>query len=295
MKRQEFKITEGKGTRPVIYEEFSSMDEFLRVLQEREKNGTPIVQNHRNVKPGIGTAGVGLDTYEQAEELAKNGYDEPVEDIKATYEMAIRNKTVNKITPSIVGGAPIVPNVVRGLPRNMMGIKKQIVAQHSPVINLFVDITVQSSTKPGQIKEMALKIVADIAKLESSGCKVNLYSVADFCDWDDGKVNEAVAVKIKDCNQRFNAKRLAFAMIHPAMSRCLTFQWYNYVPGGTDQHCYGRPIANHCADEAECTKTGKEIFGHGYQNVAYVPIMSLIKKQASQSEVHDTIQRAIAG
>lgn len=292
MKRQEFKMTEGKGTRPVIYEEFSSMDEFLRVLQERENKGTPIVKNHRNVKPGIGTAGVGLDTYEQAEELAKNGYDEPVEDIKSTYEMAIRNKTVNKITPSVVGGAPIVPNVIRGLPRNMIGIKKQVVAQRAPVVNLFVDITVSSHIKTHQIKEMALKIVADIAELESSGYKVNLYSTSCFCDWNTGKVAESVAVKVKDCNQRFNAKRLAFAMIHPAMSRCLMFQWYNYVPGGKNQFCYGTPIARKYSDY---TTVGKEIFGHGYQNVAYVPLMALISTQASQSEVHNTIQRAIAG
>ena len=280
------------GTRPVIYEEFSSMDEFLRILQEREANGKPIECNQREKKrPGF----TGVENYEEAENLAKNGYDEPVEDIKATYEMAIRNKTVDKITPSVVGGAPIVPNVIRGLPRNMMGVKKQVVMQRSSVIDLYVDTDVPCGVTTQQIKEMALKIIANIAELESFGYKVNLYSVANFCVWRGGGINEAVAVKVKDCNQRFNAKRLAFATIHPAMNRCLTFQWYNYVPGGQKVSGYGYPMVAIYEEEAEYTKIGKEIFGRGKQNVAYIPIAALINKSASQSEVHDTIQRAIAG
>lgn len=288
MKRQEFKMT---GGRPVIYEEFASLDEFLRVLQERESTGTPIDYNIRGT---VREDFAGVATFETAEEFARNGYTEPLEEIKSTYEVALRNKSVNRITPAVTGGAPIVPNAIRGLPRSMLGIKRETIAVKAPVVDLCIDATVSCRVEPWQIKGMALKVVSDIAELESSGYRVNLYSVAAFCDWQGRKPCEAVAVKIKDCNQKFSALRIAFALMHPAMLRCLMFQWYNYVPGGVSHSGFGKAIFNkYGADETP--RIGKEIFGHSKGNVAYVPIAPLIKSWASQHEVHGAIQKALAG
>lgn len=293
MKRQEFTAcTKADGKRKVLLEEFQTLDEFHRVLLEREKTREPIICNERECCDKKWT---GVPDFETAEELLTNGYEEPLEDIKTAYAMTVKSKTVNTITPSVVGGAPIVPNVIRGLPRSMMGVKKQASIQSSPIINLFVDITIPYKIKTWQVKGMAIKIVSDIATLEVSGYKVNLYVASAFCDWEKGNKCIASTIKVKDCNQRFNAQRLTFAMIHPAMLRCLMFQWYNYVPGSVLYYNYGFPLTSKYQNEDDYTKIGKEIFGHNLQNVAYVPIASLIDKDAMQREVHNTIQRAIAG
>ena len=117
----------------------------------------------------------GVDSYEEALDLMKNGY-QPVVDTLKTKLNANKMGERKRISfqNNIVGAVPVVPLAMMGVPNNMIDMKMKPIK--CKVLDIYYDMTCSCGTKSKDIIENGRKLLSAIIQLEKEGYRFNLYA-----------------------------------------------------------------------------------------------------------------------
>ena len=199
----------------------------------------------------------GVKNYDEALELLEKGYQPTVEKLKEKMKdlgkMGFQKRM--RIENNVVGGAPVVPLAMMGLPKSMLDTKIKPIK--CKVIDIYYDLTCSCGTSSEEIIKNGQKLLGAIMELESQGYKFNLYAVQTYSD--DSSV-DALVVKIKSSNQPLDLKRMSFPLTHTAFFRVIGFDWYSRCPKATYRSGYGRGLSYRLNKE-QMAEFAKEAFG----------------------------------
>lgn len=203
--------------------EFNSIKEFYDYVCN-----TPINESFRwatlSSTSSNRSSWYGTDTFEEAAELLKNGWNTAAEDLTKKLKIAETQKDVQMVYKNILsvcGFQAIVPLYLQGVPNNM--VNKRIMPIKNKVITINKIISVSASISAETMKKESIKCFQIIKKIESSGIRVNLnlmMSTGHAC----------VKIRLKSANEKLNISKLAFPLVHPAMFRRLYFRFIETYP-----------------------------------------------------------------
>ena len=170
-------------------------------------------------------------TFDDAATMAINGgyWQEGIEDMrKQEKQLNVRTQAQRKRnTFALVGGAVSVPRALVGHPKNMR--RKVKVKQPAKVLRIAVQIACSAMTKPVQMQNRGVAILATVKQLELQGYSVEIW--ACFRMRDKGvkvgseklSVTGSVECCIKQAGATLDAAALAMPLAHVGFSRRLCF------------------------------------------------------------------------
>lgn len=205
----------------------------------------------------------GVDSYEEALDLMRNGYKPVVEQLKKELKGVKGQGEEKRISfqNNLVGAVPIVPLAMMGVPNNMIDMKMKPIK--CKVLDIYYDMTCSCGTDSKDIIENGRKLLSVIIKLEKQGYKFNLYAMQSYCGDNDG---DMLCVKIKSSSQPMDLKRMSFPLTHTAFFRVIGFDWYSKTPEGKYRSGYGRGLG-YKFKKTECRELIQNMFG---KNATYI-------------------------
>ena len=243
-------------------EKFDSTESLFRALGTRDVNAAWAGQyrSSRNDGPDRKRFS-GTETWEEALELARNGYAKPVENMKkltasktltAAERVGIKpSKPVN----SVVGGAPNVARAIMGVPRDMR--RTVFEKRKVPGVELVYDMSIPCRVKAAKIERHGTRFLALGNVLEMSNIPVKL--VASIAIDELAKDTVKFDVTIKDYGNVLNIEKAAFYLAHPSFLRRIGLALIETSPivtmydGG-----YGMAITNDADKRARMREEAKE-------------------------------------
>tara|TARA_R100000458_G_C8203819_1_gene193498 strand:- start:19 stop:855 length:837 start_codon:yes stop_codon:yes gene_type:complete len=190
----------------------------------------------------------GSNSFDEAIELAVNGWDEGRSDLASAAEYAFaRTQTIDKpqwnYAPA--GAIPNVPAAAAGVPSNMMTLHDSGTNSKQPIVTIYASFGASYMVSSEAIIRRGAAIVALIDQIEQSGKRVKLVC---YCSnlFSGARVGEETydrliyTVTAKESDELLDLDRIAFTMAHPSMLRRCKFRvmectFDNYIPG------YGAP------------------------------------------------------
>lgn len=224
----------------------------------------------------------GVKTYEEALDLMRNGYQPTVKKLqdkikdlgKIGYQKRMR------VVNNVVGGAPVVPLAMMGVPKNMLDTK--IKPLKNKVIDVYYDLTCPSRTSSEEIIENGQKLLGAILEMEQLGYRFNLYAVQTYSSETDVDI---LTVKIKSSNQPIDLKRMSFPLTHTAFFRVIGFDWYSRCPKAHYRSAYGQALSYNLNKE-QLAEFAKNAFG---DNALYIAGKDILYE--SESYIKETFER----
>lgn len=210
-------------------ETYDSVEQMLRLF-DRPENAA-FAGRHLSAKKDGSASWNGTETYAEAVNLIRNGWEEPLKELKdAVKSVGIRtNTSTEKIKPraGVVGYVPHVPNAIQGIPESMICTER--IPQKVKAVTI-----IYSSDANGVLSQedffksgaVVLKIIND---LELRGYRVRL--LHEFCA--AKRDSEAIVgrVTLKDWRQPIDLKKLTFPLANAAMIRRFGFRFTETIPG----------------------------------------------------------------
>lgn len=228
----------------LISRQYNSINEFISEIKDREYNKVFKDKGYCIASNSVGANAsnfTGTKTIQEAYELLKYGWNEPIERInKALIKGKIGNKKTIKSEYSVAGYQASVPRYLQGIPTAMVNSK--MVTKKQPIITLSKSISYNCGVNKNQIIEESIKALQIVNMIEASGTRVNL-NIIFPCKEDKEKV--FVRLKIKSANERMNISKLTFPMAHPSMLRRLFLRYLETEPELTElafSHGHGIPM-----------------------------------------------------
>lgn len=222
-----------------FYETFDSITQMLATLEKRPANAAFARKSELSSNETGNLKFYGTKSWEDAEELIRYGWDEPVKELKSELSklQARSNVTTQKARPrnSVVGYAPCVPAAIMGLPESMIATER-VPSKVKAVSIIYANTDAGGARRSEYIKAGAamLKLVNE---LELKGYRVRL--VCEFKAAIEGREVHVCRVVIKDWKQPLDLKKIAFPIANPSMQRRFGFRHLETVPGLTSSSWTG--------------------------------------------------------
>lgn len=252
-------------------ENYNSAQEMVKDLKSRS------ITNWQFKDKSKATFGAwdGCRSYDECLNYLSNGYQPTVEKLKDSIKPNVKG-TSKRITfkNDIVGGAPVVPLALIGVPNCMIDTKIKPIK--TKVLDIYYDITCSSSTTSAEIIEAGQKLLATIMRFEQSGYKFNLYAVQGYSDENSC---DMLTIKVKSSSQPLDIKRMSYTLTHTSFFRVLGFDWYSRTPKAKYRTAYGRTISYYFNyDEDRINDFAKQVFGN---NSIYLSAMMMCQMNKS--------------
>ena len=237
MVRSEVKV----GNSNWITEKFESLHELIEVIKTRPNNEAYRNKESTQIRPSFHA----VSNVEEVYNLLRNGWDQHLPKVKKLYAENLRNKLQNtnskyRLTTNVVGVAPHIPNVLKGVPMNMFQVKRDI--KKNKVLYFLIDIGYSGSTDINEILSWGSKILAELQLLEMNGYRVRVETMDTHMDGVDSEIIETMNLLLKHESEPFDLKRFMFPLAHPSMLRYVSFKWEETVPGGQYRGGKGKPL-----------------------------------------------------
>lgn len=213
----------------IVREDFNSIDEFLKSINTRKNNSIFENKNHSKTNDKSFT---GTENYEEAEQLIKYGWEEPLKELKIANAIPNVSSYSSRRIPknSIIGYAPCVPNAIRGIPESM--INTQTIVQKTKTITIVFSNTANCMIGTNEFIKCGTTVIQLINSLESKGIRVKLLS--NFYCAECGNEYAFGNVTIKDFKDKLDLKKLAFPIAHTSFFRRFGFKWIETCSGLTN-------------------------------------------------------------
>lgn len=230
----------------VNIEKFENIDKFLGGLK-RPTNKIFSERRPNDLSSEKGDAKfTGTKNLEEAFNLLKIGYKQPLAQIKEEMRKTATEKTENhpmfKQRLNVCGAIPLIPSSLLGLPNSMIDMKR--VPIKSKVLNIVYDISIHAGGKKPEIMLAGTNLLKLCNSLERNGYRINIF-VSDLTTTADEKEAISFFFKLKDSKQKLDLLKICFPLVHPSMLRRISFKWLETTPIATDPaFCggYGRPL-----------------------------------------------------
>ena len=199
----------------------------------------------------------GVDTYDEALRLMRDGWTDKVEALQAEVN---KSKTIDTkriaFKNDIQGFAPIVPLAILGIPNAM--INTAVKPIKSKVISIYYNSSISSKNDSDTLVKNGKKVIEAVIKLEKDGYRVNLNVVQTYAE---SSSSDVLVVKVKSANQPLDLKRVCFPIMHAAMFRVIGFDWYSKFPKGKHRCGYGCPLKNALGSDEKAREFMRAMFG----------------------------------
>lgn len=197
----------------------------------------------------------GVQSFEEAEELMRTGYQPTVDKMKSGIKanLAGQGKRVS-FKNEVVGFQPIVPLALQGVPNCMVNTYMKPIK--SKVLNIYYDMTASWGTKSEQIIDAGQKVLAAIMELEMQGYKFNLYAIQSYASGHEACI---LCTKVKSANTPLDLKRISFPLTHTAYFRVIGWDWYSRCPEARYYSGYGHALGYDHSSE-DLSKDFEQIF-----------------------------------
>lgn len=237
--RKDIKLAGRRGKYSVNMESYNSAREVVELCKSRKRTSTMFhdMPNHH-----IRSSWHGVESYEEALQLLKDGYQPAVEmlkDVLKTNKSTTAEQKRISFMNDIQGFAPIVPLALKGVPQSMVNMTMKPIK--CKVIDVYYDMVVSCLTTPQEIIDNGKRLLGVIMNLEKRGYKFNLYAVQTYSDTNRGC--DMLTIKVKDSSRPLDIKKMSYVLMHPAFFRVIGFDWYSKVPNGVYRDGYGHNIA----------------------------------------------------
>lgn len=224
----------------IIYEHFDSLGRYLETIENRKPNRVFVGHELSSREGGRSFSLTG--SYEEATELARTGYKEGLDKLKAANSKARHMGSAPKALPvtSVVGFAPHVPNAITGVPCSMIATQK--VEQKAKVISILYYMGGACHVNAKEFVEAGKNILNVIYTLELQGYRVALNVLTNFCETSERAL---CSVQIKHWRQPSNPLKISYPLVHPSFFRRHGFRWLETQPELSDMSFpigYGRPL-----------------------------------------------------
>ena len=171
----------------------------------------------------------GVETYDEALGLLKDGYQPVVEQFKEELKVAPKEGARISFNNNIQGFAPVVPLALKCVPNCMIDMRMKPIK--AKVIDVYYDMVVNAGTSPESIIKAGKAVLGTIIELEKSGYRFNLYAVQSYHGTNNGKrCVDFLCVKVKSSDRPLDLKRISFPLTHPAFFRVIGFDWQSKSP-----------------------------------------------------------------
>lgn len=245
----------------LVCREYTSLDEFYKYICDTPLNEAfrwKTLSSVTNAKSFCGT-----ESYEEAVQLFKNGWDSGVKQIQLALKDLPTKETqgfIQRTLYDVVGFQCSVPRYLQGIPTNMVNKKLSPVKQKVVVLNKIVNYT--AGYKNYEIIKWGAETLKVIEAIERKGFRVKLNVViANRCGGDV----EVVKIPVKKPDERLNLSKLAFPLAHTSMFRRLGFRYIEVSPTVDGKWVYGYGAS---MDKPEVQKTFEEL---GFKNEIVLP------------------------
>ncbi|HSX39120.1 MAG TPA: hypothetical protein VLI92_00830 [Candidatus Saccharimonadales bacterium] len=230
----------------IVKESFESLETFIDTMEERPLNAVfRGYENHlssQRDETQRETKFSGVNTYNDAMDILKKGYKEPLDKMKKAI-LKIGQQQSNqrpRMKNDFVGFVPNVPNTLMNLPMTM--INREKIAPKTKTIHLTYSFCAAAKTSTNDMIKGGVNFISLVNSLEKQGYRVKI----DLCF--TGVANKTAAaftVNLKQYGQQINLLKLAFPLVHPAMLRRLAFKWIETTPTLKEKDFlsgYGTPL-----------------------------------------------------
>lgn len=259
-----------------IFLQFNSLLEFSRHIAAGETQQAfsnmygQIIENMPSHAPELSEQS-GTKSYAEADQLLKSGDKKSMDLLKKNgFNPSAENYNFGqrrKITPAVVGFAPIVPNAIAGVPVAMQQIKMQQVK--TKVVNVILSVAYGWSVDKKDYAQFAAKFLNGCLNLEKKGIRVNLFVFlgTKIGEKKEGQKVTAI-IKIKDSKTAIDPLSVAYPVINSSFLRRHIFRLIETEPGVSEKfkETYGIPI-RYAEDIKNClpkTLTGQNTIVTGY-------------------------------
>lgn len=255
-----------------IVEKFESINQFMTAITTREENVA--MQGCGHSKSGDKSF-TGTKSWDEACDFLKNGWDQPLEEIKkeiGQYKVKTNvSASRQRVSTGVVGYAPLVPNAIKGLPNSMVMAER--VPQKVKAVSIVYNVNVHCGWTPAEIQKCSITVLKIVNLLELQGYRVKL-SIEIFSSKNDNDHLRCL-VSVKDWRQPLDLKKLCFPLVNPSMFRRMGFRWLETVPNMRNEgfRCgYGSPICSEkkYKEDVERAKEYKVIGDNDYFLSAYM-------------------------
>lgn len=213
----------------------------------------------------------GVDTYDQALEYMRTGYQPTVESMRGVFKAnKMGEGTRFSFRNEIQGFAPVVPLALKNVPNCMVNMMMKPIK--AKVIDIYYDSTAVCSISSEKIIEAGQKLLGTIIEMERQGYRFNLYAVQNYSDSND---SDMMIVRLKNASQPLDLKRVSFPLTHTAFFRVIGFDWYSKMPGGRYRSGYGQTLVRAAGGSEGVKGKFAEMFG---KNALYFSCTEIIEK-----------------
>jgi hypothetical protein len=234
--------------RKVVVENFKSISMLLNTMNDRplpndafkDKESLSSQRDERDDKnPWSGTA-----TYNDAMELMKTGFKDPLEKMKkGILKMGAMDQDKRpKMKNDFVGFVPHVPHTLMNLPITMINKDKQI--HKNKTIHLIYSYSASSRVTPDDMIKGGINFISLVNSLEKQNYRVKIDIISNHTS---NKTLASLLINVKEYGQKLNLLKLTFPLVHPAMFRRIGFKWVETVPELKDPEIswgYGTPLSH---------------------------------------------------
>lgn len=242
-----------------VSERFDSTERFCRYVETAPVNDAWTGAARHSITGSFEFTGT--TSLEQAVSLARNGWDEPVKNMKELT----RSKSLNTVervglkpsrpVNSYIGGSPNVARAIIGLPRDMRRVSFE--EKKLPGITIVYETGVPAFTDKKDIEEHGTRFLALVNVLEASGVPTRAVVSVAVDDLTSGLCG--CEVVIKDFGKPLNVKKAAFFLANASFVRRLFFAWVETSPIVTEfDYGYGHPVINREEHMDVCRKSAVE-------------------------------------
>ena len=268
--KQEIDDKENKGNY-MNYEVFDYLSEIIETNRKREKRHNDDTMNIRSLNKSWD----GVRTYEEAENLAINGWREMENDDRLKNIFNLQTGEEDKLISfknDVVGYVPIVPLVLQGIPNCMSNVQKKRVK--SRIIHIVYNISITCDRSSDDIMKAGLELFKVIMALERQGYRIRLTAMQEFTDYNG---SDMFFLNLKSEYKPLHISSMMFPLIHPAMFRVIGFCWYERSPVTSYKSGYGTSYENRFSN-ASLIKGLKNIFKTN--NLIYLSFRDIEKLKA---------------
>lgn len=266
--------TDGHGGKlNAMIERYDTVNEMVMDLKKRSiTDGRFEDQSTKHIDESWS----GVKSYSECIDYLHNGYQPTVDILKTALKPTSRGESKRiGFKNDIVGGMPIVPLAMMGIPNSM--VNTYIRPIKAKVINIYYDMTCSCRTKSADIIDAGQKVLAAIMDIERRGYRCDLYAMQSYTDYQSADI---LAIKIKSSDKPLDIKRMSYALTHTSFFRIIGFDWYSKTPKAQYRFGYGQGLSYlYDHDIARTEKVTKQIFG---DNSIYLSAAAMIKHKGGK-------------
>ena len=225
----------------------------------------------------------GVKSYGECLEYLSNGYQPTVDALRDVSKATVQgNGKRIGFKNDIVGGMPIVPLAMMGIPNSM--VNTYIKPIKAKVLDVYYDVTCSWKTKSKDIIKAGQTLLATILKLEQEGYKFNLYAVQTYSD---SESCDMLVIKVKSSNQPLDLKRMSYTLTHTSFFRVLGFDWYSRTPKGKYRFGYGHNLGVELNENStQLNEFAQQLFG---KNSIYISAFLMHKSGDKDTYIDNMI------